>query len=73
MAKSRTLEEKLMGAAVVKTTFRLRGDLNSPMFNSLYPGLLEDLGLQDEQVDAFIEQHREDVDFKARSALKLTQ
>lgn len=73
MPREKTLEEKLMGAAVLKMTFTLRGELDSAMFRSIYPGVLADLGLQDEQVDAFIAQRRDDVEFKAKSALKLTQ
>lgn len=61
MAKAKTLEEKLFGAAVLKMSYRLRGTEGSPAFKGIYPGVLRDLGLEDAQVDAYIAQHEEAV------------
>jgi hypothetical protein len=55
--KIKTLEEKLWGAAVLKMSYRLRGSEESPAFKGIYPGVLRDLGLDDAQVEAFIEQN----------------
>lgn len=64
MAKTR--EQKLFGAAVLKTSFRFRGALESPAFKGVYPGVLRDLGVEDAEVDAFIDSHREAVEKAAR-------
>ena len=64
MAKTR--EQKLFGAAVLKTSFVLKGGLQSPTFLHVYPGVLRDLGLTDEEVDAYLAEHKEAVDKAAR-------
>lgn len=64
MAKTR--EQKLFGAAVLKTSFRLREALDSPAFKFVYPGVLRDLGLEDAEVEAYIEAHRAAVEKAAR-------
>ncbi|MFZ5444353.1 MAG: hypothetical protein ACOZQL_30440 [Myxococcota bacterium] len=64
MAKTR--EQKIFGAAVLKTSFRLRDALESPAFKGIYPGVLRDLGLEDTDVEAFIEANREAVEKAAR-------
>ena len=64
MAKTR--EQKLFGAAVLKTSFRLRESLDSPAFKGIYPGVLRDLGLTDADVDAFVEANRDEVEKAAR-------
>ncbi len=66
MAKEKTLDEKLFGAAVLKVSYRLRGTEGSPAFKGIYPGVLRDLGLEDAQVDAYIAQHEEAVTKAAR-------
>ncbi len=63
---AKTLEEKLFGAAVLKTSFALRGALESPSYRGIYPGVLRDLGLDDAQVDAYISKHRDAVEKAAR-------
>jgi len=64
MAKTR--EQKLFGAAVLKTSFKLRDALESPAFKGVYPGVLRDLGLEDAEVDRYIADHREAVEKAAR-------
>ena len=66
MPKVKTQEEKLWGAAVVKASFALRDALESPAFKGIYPGLLRDLGVCAEDVDAFLEKNRARVEQAAK-------
>ena len=66
MAKSRSLDERLYGAAVLKMSFRLRGAEGSPAFQGIYPGVLRDLKLDDDDVERYIEEHRAAVEAAAR-------
>jgi hypothetical protein len=54
MAKGKSTKEKLFGAAVLKMSFRLRGDEESPAFQFVYPGVLRDLELDDAAVEKYI-------------------
>ena len=63
---SKTREQKLFGAAVLKTSFLLREAIDSPAFKVVYPGGLRDLELEDTEVDAFIAANREAVEKAAR-------
>jgi len=65
MAK-KTGKDKLFGAAVLKLSFRLRGSEDSPAFKGIYPGVLRDLGLSDDDVEAYIAANREAVEKAAR-------
>jgi hypothetical protein len=51
---------------VLKTSFRLRDALDSPAFKGIYPGVLRDLGLEDKDVDQYIDANRESVEKAAR-------
>ena len=64
MAKTR--EQKLFGAAVLKTSFLLREAKDSPAFKVVFPGVLRDLDLQEAEVDEFIANNREAVEKAAR-------
>lgn len=66
MGKVKTLEERLWGAAVLKMSFRLRGAEDSPAFRGIYPGVLRDLEVDDEAVEAFITANKERVEKAAR-------
>ena len=66
MAKSKPLRERLWGAAVLKLSFTLRGSDASPAYKAIYPGVLRDLELTDEQVDAFIAENRDGLEKAAR-------
>jgi hypothetical protein len=66
VGKPKGLKDKLFGAAVLKMSFRLRGDEQSPAFQFVYPGVLRDLEVADEDVERYIEQHREAVERAAR-------
>ena len=64
MAKTR--EQKIFGAAVLKTSFKMRDALDSAAFKTIYPGVLRDLALDDAAVEKFIDDHREEVEKAAR-------
>lgn len=70
MAKVKTLEEKLYGAAVLKMSFALRDQLDSAAFKGIFPGVLRDLDVTNEQVDEFLEKNREDVEKAARGTTR---
>lgn len=63
---AKTPEQKLFGAAVLKMSFRLRDALESPAFKGIYPGVLRDLGVDDEAVEKFTAANREAVEKAAR-------
>lgn len=69
VAKTKTLKEKLFGAAVLKLSFVLRGASDSPAFTAVFPGVLRDLELEEAQVDAFIVENREAVEKAARGTV----
>jgi hypothetical protein len=66
LGKSKPLRERLWGAAVLKLSFMLRNNDGSPAYKGIYPGVLRDLELTDEQVDAFIAENREALEKAAR-------
>ena len=66
MGKPRSLKDRLFGAAVLKMSFRLRGDEKSPAFQYVYPGVLRDLQLDDGAVEKYIEEYRAEVERAAR-------
>lgn len=66
VAKAKTLEERLWGAAVLKMSFRLRGAEESPAFKAIYPGVLRDLDVEDAAVEQFIAGNKERVEKAAR-------
>jgi len=68
MAKARPLKDRLFGAAVLKMSFRLRGAEESPAFAGIYPGVLRDLELEDEEVERYIQEHLSEVEAAARGA-----
>lgn len=69
MGKAKSLKDKLYGAAVLKMSFRLRGDEESPAFKFVYPGVLRDLELEDTAVEKYIVENREAVERAARGTL----
>ncbi len=66
MPKTRSMRSKLFGAAVLKMSFRLRGDEQSPAFQAVYPGVLRDLALDDQAVERYIDENRAAVEKAAR-------
>jgi hypothetical protein len=61
-AKERTKAEKLFSAAVVRRSFELQNREYHEGFRFVYEGVLRDLGLEDDEVKAFLEANREAVD-----------
>jgi hypothetical protein len=68
MAKLKSLEDRLFGAAVLKQSFLTRGALDSPAFRGIFPGVLRDLDVTEAQVDAYTEAHQEEVTRAARGS-----
>jgi hypothetical protein len=66
MGKPKELKDKLFAAAVLKMSFRLRGDEQSPAFHGVYPGILRDLQLEDDAVERYIRENRDLVETRAR-------
>jgi len=66
MGKSRELKDRLFGAAVLKVSFRLRGEESGLAFRAIYPGVLRDLELEDAHVEQFISENRASVEAAAR-------
>ncbi|MBM4379330.1 MAG: hypothetical protein FJ086_08515 [Deltaproteobacteria bacterium] len=66
MGKPKELKDRLFGAAVLKASFRLRGEEGGFAFRTIYPGVLRDLQLEDAQVEAFIRDNRDAVEAAAR-------
>lgn len=70
MGKSKPLKDRLWGAAVLKLSFVLRGNEASLAYKGIYPGVLRDLELTDEQVEAFIAENREALEKAARGKVE---
>lgn len=66
MGKPKSLKDKVFSAAVLKMSFRLRGDEESPAFHGVFPGVLRDLNLTDDEVERYIAENREQVERAAR-------
>jgi hypothetical protein len=66
VGKPKGLKDKLWGAAVLKMSFRLRGDEDSPAFRAIYPGVLRDLQVTDDEVERYIGENRDAVERAAR-------
>jgi hypothetical protein len=58
--------DPLFGAAVLKLSFMLREGENEEGFRFVYEGVLRDLGVTEEEVDAYLEENRERVEVAAR-------
>ena len=62
--------DPLFGAAVLKVSFRQRGDDSSDAFRRVYEGVLRDLGVTDEDVETYLADHRAEVEQAARGHKK---
>jgi hypothetical protein len=62
MARTKTKEEKLFAAAVLRRSFELHGEGGGEAFRSVYDGVLRDLGLEDGEVLAHLREHEAEVD-----------
>lgn len=66
MGKPKSIKDKLFSAAVLKMSFRLRGDEDSPAYHGVYPGVLRDLKLVDADVEKYIQENKDTVERAAR-------
>jgi hypothetical protein len=57
LAREKSREEKLFGAAVLRRSFELRGTEQQRAYRAVYEGVLRDLGLSDEEVVAYLAEH----------------
>jgi hypothetical protein len=62
VAKERTRAEKLFSAAVVRCSFELQDDQYREGFQFVYEGVLRDFGLADAEVQAYLAEHRAEVE-----------
>ncbi len=54
VAKAKTRDEKLFAAAVLRRSFELRGEEYADGYRFVYDGVLRDLGVEDEDVKAYL-------------------
>ena len=57
-------KDPLRSEAILKVSLKLSG--NAPHYLALYQGVLRDSGLQEADVDAYIEKHRAELEQSAR-------
>ncbi len=62
MAKPRTREERLFSAAVLRRSFELQESQYQEGFKFVYEGVLRDLDLDAQEVDAYLAAHRDEVE-----------
>ncbi|MCP4677357.1 MAG: hypothetical protein GY854_17955 [Deltaproteobacteria bacterium] len=60
-------QDPLFGPAVLKLSFIMKGITDQPGFRVVYFGTLKELGLVDSQVDAYIQEHRDELEAHIRS------
>ncbi len=66
-AEGKPRRNPLLGAAVLKALLGRRGGDDRKRTQALYEGILRDLGLTDEQVDAYLAEHADEVEEALRS------
>jgi hypothetical protein len=62
VAREKTREEKLFAAAVLRRSFELQDEQYRQGFRFVYEGVLRDLGLEEHDVEQFLDAHREEVE-----------
>jgi hypothetical protein len=62
LAREKTQSEKLFSAAVLRRSFELQDAKYRDGFRFVYEGVLRDLGLDDADVEAFLAEHRGEVE-----------
>ncbi len=62
MARAKTREEKLFSAAVLRRSFDLQDAAYRDGFRFVYEGVLRDLGLAESDVEAYLAEHRDEVE-----------
>jgi hypothetical protein len=58
--------DPLFGAAILKLSFLLKDKADQPGFRVVYYGTLKELGLTNSQIDAYIAQHRTELEAHIR-------
>jgi hypothetical protein len=62
VAKPKTKAERLFSAAVVRRSFELQDRDYEAGFRFVYEGVLRDLELEDSEVEAYLAEHRAEVE-----------
>ena len=62
MAREKTKAERLFSAAVLRRPFELQDGDYKRGFQFVYDGVLRDLGLEAAEVEAFLAEHRAEVE-----------
>jgi hypothetical protein len=62
VAKPKTRDERLFSAAVVRRSFELQDAQYREGFEFVYQGVLRDLELTEAEVDAYLAEHRAEVE-----------
>ena len=62
MARTKTREERLFSAAVLRRSFELQEPRYQDGFKFVYEGVLRDLGLEEQDVEEYLAAHREEVE-----------
>ncbi len=62
MSKAKTREERLFSAAVLRRSFELQEARYQDGFRFVYEGVLRDLGLEEREVEEFLEANRAEVE-----------
>jgi hypothetical protein len=60
--RAKTKQEKLFSAAVLRLSFELQDGQYKEGFRFVYAGVLRDLALEERDVDAYLAEHRPDVE-----------
>ena len=59
-------QSSLFGPAVLKLSFMIKDIIDQPGFRVIYFGTLKELGLVDSQIDAYIQEHRDELEAHIR-------
>ena len=62
MGRPKSKAERLFSAAVVRRAFELQEGQYREGFRFVYEGVLRDLGLEEAEVDAYLAEHRAEVE-----------
>jgi hypothetical protein len=62
LAKTKSRAEKLFSAAVLRRSFQLQDKEYEAGFRFVYEGVLRDLGVSEAEVDAYLDEHRAEVE-----------
>jgi hypothetical protein len=62
LAKPKTRDERLFSAAVLRRSFELQDRDYAGGFRFVYEGVLRDLELEEHEVDAYLAEHRDEVE-----------